>query len=193
LFSFDPALYEEIITTTTFEEKKNQKLITLKQVRNKTVQVDIVTESFTIHVGQTGIISNDKNENNDMVVVPFRSMSFGTLALKREKLVKRKKRVSLSSSQALDSSAENFWKKYHTSFDMKIPAISLKACTENIINKIISIFLSADSKFVYDKSVALFFVFSRKNFGKTYARYKRKSTTILRKLRFFFYFVNFCL
>jgi hypothetical protein len=35
LFSFDPALYEDIITTTAFEEKKNQQPMTLKQVRNK--------------------------------------------------------------------------------------------------------------------------------------------------------------
>lgn len=35
LFSFDPALYEDIITTTAFEGKKNQQPMTLKQVRDK--------------------------------------------------------------------------------------------------------------------------------------------------------------
>ena len=78
LFSFDPALYEDIIATTAFEGKKNQQPMTLKQVRDKwkefqvhdistlalapykkahsqflvdqlvTIQVDNITENFTI-------------------------------------------------------------------------------------------------------------------------------------------------
>src|SRR6476646_271263 len=115
LFSFNSAVYENIITTTTFERKKNQAPMTLKQVQDKwkelevyassnlelaphkkfpprfpvgqlvTVQVDIFTENCTIQAGQTGIISDIKE--NDMVEVTFWSIPFGTLTLERNELV----------------------------------------------------------------------------------------------------------
>lgn len=71
-----------------------------------TIQVDFITESFTIQAGQTGIISDIKeNDMSNMVDVTFWSMLFGTLALNREEL------ISTSKNQILESSAENFWKK----------------------------------------------------------------------------------
>lgn len=35
LFSLNPALYEDILTTTAFQGKKNQQPMTLKQIRDK--------------------------------------------------------------------------------------------------------------------------------------------------------------